>query len=142
MKKMFFESLYEGMEIHKKIRFKKKQIDFYTNLSGDKNSIHSGSNPVVPGILILFKIAGLVSQKFTDKSMVTEIVSKFKRPLFLEQIAFIILKIKRKGSARRGMGTIILDIHIRNNRNKILFVGSGKIRVPLRQKSIINNPIF
>ena len=144
MKKMFFESLYEGMEIHKKIRFKKKQIDFYINLSGDKNSIHihGGPNPVVPGILILFKIAGLVSQKFTDKSMVTEIVSKFKRSLFLEQMAFIILKIKGKGSARRGMGTIILDIHIRNNRNKILFVGSGKIRVPLRQKSVINNPIF
>ena len=138
MKKMFFESLREGIEIHKKVKFEEKQINFYINLSRDKNSIHGGPNPVVPGILILFKIAGLVSQKFADKSMVTEIVSsKFKRPLFLKQNAFIILRIKKKGLVHNGRGTIILDIHIRNNRNKLLFVGNSKVRVPLRQTTAI-----
>ena len=135
MKKMFFESLREGTEIHKKVKFEEWQINFYINLSRDKNSIHGGPNPVVPGILILFKIAGLVFQKFGD-SMVTEIISKFKKPLFLKQKAFIILKIKEKG-VHNGRGTIIFDIHIRNDHNKLLFVGNSKVIVPLRQTTAI-----
>ena len=140
MKRMFFEHLYVGMSIHKKIKFIKKEITFYSNFSRDVNSIHGGPNPVVPGILILFKIAGLVSQKFADKSMVTEIVSKFKRPLFLGERVFAIFKIAKKNVRGSKKGTIILDIHIRNNRNKLLFVGSCKVKVPtieMRQTTAI-----
>jgi|SRR3989344_4627417 len=140
MKRMFFKHLREGMSFYKKIKFVKKEITFYSDFSGDTNSIHVGSNPVVPGALILFKIAGLVSKKFADKSMVTEIVSKFKRPLFLGERVFAIFKIAKKICVGSERGTIILDIHIRNNRNKLLFVGGCKVKVPtieMRQTTAI-----
>ncbi len=57
----------------------KKELSTYLQKSGDKNSVHIGEKPIIPGILILQKL----TKKFGKNMAIFSI--KFINPAYLEQ---------------------------------------------------------
>lgn len=45
------------------VQFSKIELEEFLEKSGDKNSVHFGENPIVPGLLILEKILDLINEK-------------------------------------------------------------------------------
>lgn len=131
--KLFFETVSIGEEIWDSVFFEQEKIDLYIKISGDNNSIHQGANAIVPGALVLCTIAGVISSRFADGSMVTEIISRFKRPLYVNNYAFVIIKVKDKKEGRGGRGIVRFDVNVVNKLDKVAVIGAGEVWVEKKQ---------
>lgn len=69
-------------EANKKLIITVKELNDFLEYSGDKNTLHQGTKPIIPGILIFAKVCELIP----NLSCLKNISIKFSHPIYAEEI--------------------------------------------------------
>lgn len=145
---VFFEDLEIGMSAESPSRtMTEGDIVTFAGLSGDYNVIHTDAElskdtpfggRIAHGLLGLSIASGLVTRNPSGNQH--KIVAflglswDFKRPVMIGDTIRVIQTVKDKRTTRKpGMGIIIYDLQVKNQRDKICQEGEWKVMYAMRE---------
>jgi 3-oxoacyl-[acyl-carrier protein] reductase len=136
-----FESLHQGTTVTLKHKFTAEEVDQFAALSGDYNPLHLNNTfaqqhgfkgRVVYGMLTGAYISNVLGNLLPGPGALWLSQSmKFVAPVYIDDEINIEVSVQQKSEA---LHTLVLDIHVYNQRQEVVLTGEARVMVMHHQK--------